>query len=136
MKKEIKILTLSAFTLLIFFTSCTREKLPDKRNIFIGYIYNSIDSTPFQDTEFKVYFYNKNPLTGEVTLDEDFFYTDENGYFNHTTDMVQGVLAWPSYFEGAFNGPPHFGAPNRFTEDEENRVYTHYYDTIYTTPYY
>ncbi len=137
MKTKIKYIGFGlALVIFILSVSCTKRKQPIDKFILVGYIYNSIDSTPFKDTRFKFYSYKKNPLTGEEDLKEDFFYTDEEGYFNHTTSMIMGKIVWTSYFDGAYNGPPPFGNVQRENRDDVNRIYTYYYDTLYTTPYY
>jgi len=58
----------------------------------VGYIYNSLNSTPFTNTQFKVF----NYIHATYTKQEAFFYTDSKGAFDVTSDFG-GVLAWPSY---------------------------------------
>jgi len=115
---------------------CDKKEIQPYKTVLKGYIYNSRDSTPFRNTRFKFYnFSYATPISSSKTQ-ESFFFTDEGGYFNHTTSQSQGVLAWPSYHEGsAYIGPPYLGNSKRFTSDKENRINTYHYDTLYTEPY-
>lgn len=116
-----------------FLLSCNKNKKPDFRYRVIGYIYNSIDSTPFENTQFKIYNLS-HTLSGKKTQ-ETFFTTDSKGYFD-VTSSFGGLLAWPAYFDGAaYTGPPHFGFSGTNYTDETNRIYVTTMDTIYTTPY-
>jgi hypothetical protein len=68
-----------------------------------GYIYNINDSTPFRNTQFKVYesggAFNRE---GDSTR---LFFTDSNGYFDVTTRFAGGIY-WTSYHRGAaYLGP-------------------------------
>ena len=128
------ILTLTVF--ILFLNSCGK----DKKKVFtykrLGYIYNSIDSTPFKNTEFKVYHYNPSMAGLPGELEETLFFTNGKGYFEVTTSITSAVIVWPSYFTGAgYSGPPHFGTSKRYVTDNENNIVTFYYDTLYTTPY-
>lgn len=126
------------FTLLIFttFSSCKKEKQEPYKNIHVGYIYNSNDNTPFANTKFKIYNFTQATGASNSQTEESFFNTDNNGRFNHTTEMYMGELVWPSYFEGAaYAGPPPLGDPIKWEQDTENKINTYFYDTLYTTPY-
>lgn len=114
--------------------SCNKNKKPDYRYRLIGYIYNSHDSTPFANTEFKVFRVSNN-LSGKK-VEEEFFTTDDIGHFDLITSIA-GVLTWPAYFDGAvYTGPPFFVSQKETsTTDESNRIYNINYDTLYTTPF-
>jgi len=139
MKNLIKQTVTNLGLLLLFsllFTSCVKDKQEPYKNIHIGYIYNSIDNTPFVNTKFKIYNFTQATGASNSKTEESLFQTDNNGYFNHSTEMYMGELVWPSYFEGAaYAGPPPLGDPVKWEQDEDNKTNTYYYDTLYTTPY-
>ena len=125
------------YFILLFIISCKKKKEIVNTKIVKGYIYNSNDSTPFKNTKFKLYEWSYS-ISNVLKEEQEFFYTDSNGYFDYsTTKMSQIMLAWPSYHTGAaYIGPPEFGTPKNSIIDNENRVNTHYFDTIYTAPWY
>jgi len=118
----------------IFFSACNKNKKKIQTNLK-GYIYNSNDSTPFRNTQFKFYLETNSPISArEVT--EDFFYTDEEGRFDLITEMYMGSIVWPSFHEGAaYVGPGKFGNVSRSEPVNDEGIRTAYYDTLYTTPY-
>ena len=121
---------LISLCLIILSTSCKKRKNYTSR--IIGHIYNSIDSTPFKNTQFKIYSYSYYPSKTE----EAFFATDKNGSFDFSSTMVSGSIVWPSYYTGAaYTGPPKLGIGKRTSTDEKNKIYTYNYDTLYTTPF-
>jgi hypothetical protein len=68
-----------------------------------GYIYSSIDSTPFKNTQFKVY--NQNYIHPDRSI-TTLFYTDSTGYFDVSASHMGGIY-WPSYYDGAGYMGPH-----------------------------
>ena len=115
----------------IAFNSCNHK---DKQQFrFFGYIYNSNDSTPFTNTNFKLWKGHDNAST---TDKETFFTTDSKGYFDITNDGLNGVeVAWPSYINGAgYFGPPIMTPKSQITSSV-NKIVTLAFDTLYTTPY-
>ena len=128
------ILTLTVLVLLL--ASCGKDKKKVFTYRLIGNIYNSIDTTPFKTTEFKIYYYHPSTAGLPSELKEDYFYTNNKGYFDATTSISGGLVVWPSYSHGAsYSGPPEFGEPKRYVTDNEKNIVTFYYDTLYTTPY-
>jgi hypothetical protein len=132
--KQISLITI-CLTLVLF--SCGKKKVLDWTKNSSGYIYNSNDNTPFKNTKFKIYYHTYANGVSKDKVEEEYFYTDENGHFNFTTSITGGLLVWPSYSYGAvYVGPPHFGNPKSENVDNAKRIYTDNYDTLYTTPYY
>ncbi len=133
MKNKITIL-LPLVVVILFSSSCTKDK---KENQFrsIGYIYNSVDSLPFKNTKFKVYFYKYANLVSKEETKEESFFTDENGYFDVTVNFRGAEAVWPSFHYGAaYIGPPPFD-PKRSEQLNEGYLHIAYYDTVYTEPY-
>ncbi len=129
MKKIIFLLPI----LIVILVSCNKNRSNKYKSRFIGYVFNQNDTTAFANTKFKVY----TPASSfNVTETKEFyFYTDNKGYFDITVEDA-GLLAWPSYHQGAaYIGPPYFGNSKRWETDENNKIYISYFDTIYTTPY-
>lgn len=125
-----KQLILIAILVPFLFTSCVKKSKKYKYRSY-GYLYNSTDSLPFINTQFKVFNYDH----ASYTKHETFFTTNDKGFFDVTSDFG-GVLAWPSYIEGAaYAGPPYFNIPNAYSIDEVNKIYITNCDTLYTTPY-
>jgi len=118
----------------LFLISCKKQDTNVITYNHIGYIYNSIDSTSFNSTEFKLYNLERGVSQNKIEQ-EHFFYTDEGGYFNFTTKQSVGLLAWPSFhFGSAYTGPPYFST-SRSSEKDADGNYTYHYDTLYTEPY-
>jgi hypothetical protein len=115
-----------------FLNSCTRpENTPKKTFRYVGYIYNIEDSLPFQNTQFKVF---DNGLVNKTGDEKTFlFTTDNNGYFDITTNYI-GRVCWPAYFYGsAYNGPSTFQPIDDSNNLELNQVVGIY--KSYTKPY-
>lgn len=131
MKKHTIIIIIFA----LFINSCSKHRTQAFKYRVIGYIYNSIDSTPFVNTQFKVYQYSPSNLGSKSKTEETFFYTDDGGHFDITCSHA-GILVWPSYHMGAaYIGPPYLGNGVKSETDEVNKIYITYFDTLYTTPY-
>jgi hypothetical protein len=90
--------------LFLFLTSCEDDGIT-RNSRRRGYIYSSIDSMPFKNTQFKVYKQNYvHPDRSITTL----FYTDSTGYFDVVVSHM-GQVSWLSYYDGAgYMGPPIF----------------------------
>lgn len=119
--------------LLFSLIACDKEQFKPYTIKRIGYIYNSVDSTPFSNTKFKIF----RSMGKYKEPEEEFFTTDNSGYFNYTSSMRFGSICWPAYFEGAaYLGPPLFiNGKEKEETDIENKIITYSYDTLYTTPY-
>jgi hypothetical protein len=122
-------------SVLLLFASCRKKKQVIFR--FYGYVYNSIDSTPFSETQLKLY--EPNP-TNIIKFRESFFTTDDDGYFDISNNGEQGKqVAWPSYshISPDYVGPPSMRADSSTSEFGDDKViHTMYFDTLYTVPYY
>ena len=130
MKKIVLLLIVMIVTLV----SCNKNRSKKFTSRLVGYIYNKNDTTPFANTQFKLY---SSPSSFNVTeAKEEYFYTDSKGYFDVSTSMTYMDITWPSYHEGAaYVGPPPFSDPKYSTQDEKNKIRTYFQDTLYTTPY-
>jgi hypothetical protein len=129
-------LVLFFLTMSVVFVSCRKNEKMQFR--FKGYIYNKNDSTPFANTNFKLFEHSWN---SQPAYRETYFTTDENGYFDLTNDGKQGRSpAWPSYVDGAaYLGPPRMqmdSITGSYHQDFENHVTTINFGNLYTTPYY
>ena len=126
------------FLISILYISCTKSDKSHKvKYRYMGYVYNSQDSLPFANTQFKFY-YQYHSLNNILITGDSLFTTDNKGYFDVSFDNSSGAsLCWPAYFSGAaYLGPPMM-FPKRVVEDVNNyNFYYVYYDTAFTTPYY
>jgi hypothetical protein len=118
--------------LLILIISLTACKKRERKFRFYGYIYNSIDSTPFANTNFKLW---KKGYTYGADHETPFI-TDDNGYFDLTNDGTDGSsIAWPSYEDAAgYLGPQTLSPKSEFL-NSDGTLNTVVFDTVYTTPY-
>jgi|GEM_PF-987198 len=135
MKNIINIIAISLFVFVL--QSCTK-KVDRYEYRYIGYIFNSNDSTPFVNTKFKFYNSWKTGLSESTRkTEEEFFYTDDKGYFDYiSSEMSVGGIYWPSFYEGAaYTGPKKLGNGKREEQDIENKIRTTFYDTLYSIPY-
>lgn len=115
--------------------SCNKKGQKSYKYRCIGYIFNKNDSTPFSNTNFKLYKYTGDNGISQAKTEETFFTTDATGHFDFTAEHA-GSLVWPSYIHGAaYIGPPYFGNGKREQTDEPNKIIITYFDTLYTTPY-
>jgi hypothetical protein len=116
--------------IIVFFSACKKKNKKQYR--FIGYIYNSIDSTPFTNTNFKLWEKGGTYLADHETP----FTTDDNGYFDLTNDGTDGVsVSWPSYCDCAGYLGPQMPSAKYDNFNSETNLRTVYYDTIYSIPY-
>jgi hypothetical protein len=87
----------------LFMFSCDDDITRNVRHR--GNIYSSIDSTPFKNTQFKVY--NQNYIHPDRSI-TTLFYTDSTGHFDVVVPHL-GDVCWLSYYDGAgYMGPPIF----------------------------
>jgi hypothetical protein len=128
---RINILKLSFLLFIIFSLNACKKKNKVQYKVY-GYIYNSIDSTPFTNTNFKLWEKGN-------TYDSDHetpFMTDDNGYFDITIDVGKGIsVCWPSFCDCAGYLGPQLSDPVSETINSETNLHTIYYDTIYSIPY-
>jgi hypothetical protein len=124
------IIKISIFIILIASISSCKKRIRKYR--IYGYIYNSIDSTPFKNTNFKLW---EKGYTGSAPHETPFT-TDSKGYFDITNDGKNGsAVVWPSYCECASYLGPNMATNKSEFQNSDGTLYTVVYDTIYTTPY-
>jgi hypothetical protein len=127
-----KITILKLSVLLLCIISVTSCKKRERKFRFYGYIYNSIDSTPFKNTHFKLWEKGSTYSQDHETP----FTTDVNGYFDLTNDGKNGVsVTWPSFCYCASYLGPALPSPKPDFLNSDGTLQTIFYDTIYTTPY-
>jgi hypothetical protein len=117
----------------ILFGSCIKSNKPKKTIRHRGYIFSSVDSLPFENTQFKIFDNGIVTKTGdEKTV---LFSTDENGYFDVVEDFG-GEVCWPSYFVGsAYIGPMPFSPTNLKDSIDLELNQNLYFYKSYTKPY-
>jgi hypothetical protein len=118
--------------LLLFILSISACKKRDRKYKYYGYVYNSIDSTPFKNTNFKLW--EKGNTYGQDH--ETPFLTDNKGYFDFTIAAGNGLfVTWPSYNDAAgYLGPDKLLFKSEFL-NSDGTLNTIVFDTVYTTPY-
>jgi hypothetical protein len=124
------LIKLSLLLFIIVIASSCKKKTRMFR--FYGYIYNSIDSTPFKNINFKLW---EKGYTGSAPHETPFT-TDSKGYFDITTEVGNGTsICWPSYCDCAgYLGPESLDAKSEFL-NSDGTLNTIVFDTVYTTPY-
>jgi hypothetical protein len=119
--------------LLLFILSMSACKKRERKYRYYGYVYNSIDSTPFKNTNFKLWekgnTYGKNHETP--------FVTNNNGFFDITNSGGEGSsVAWPSYVDAAgYLGPILMLGTKDQICNSDGTLCTITFDTVYITPY-
>jgi hypothetical protein len=125
MNKNIILILLS-----ILAVSSCKKKVQSYR--YFGYIYNSIDSTPYDSKNFKLWQKGGKNVANPETP----FTTNCNGYFSvQNIVLTESKLAWPS-FDGstAYVGPIFPEAKSKMFSISENANILNF-DTIYIKPY-
>jgi hypothetical protein len=121
------------FATTILFGSCIKSNKPSKTYRHRGFVYSSVDSLPFENTQFKVF--NNGLVTKVGDEKTKLFSTNEFGYFDVTVDFT-GAVFWPSYFVGsAYTGPDRLietGGKDSINENVNQSIIEY---NAYTKPY-